>query len=73
MSRFFTLNISSREQKYFITTVDKIISVLTQNPIGASQKIKKYYSQIDSLVYKYYDLSEDEIEVIESETPAIFS
>ena len=67
------LNISPREQKYFITTIDKIISVLTHNPVEATQKIKKYYSLIDRRIYKYYDLSKDEIEVIESETPTIFS
>jgi adenine-specific DNA-methyltransferase len=54
--------ISTEEQKPFIDIVDKILSLKKQNP---NADITEYEKQIDQLVYKLYNLTEDEIKIIE--------
>lgn len=62
--------IDNKEQSPLIELVDKIIE-LTQKPGYDSKKPSKeqteYERQIDSLVYKLYDLSQEEIKLIENE------
>ena len=45
-----------------ITLVDQILSAKKQNPEADTSQLKK---QIDQLVYKLYDLTEEEIKIIE--------
>ena len=55
--------ISKEEQKPFIDIVDKILSLKNQNP---KADITEYEKQIDQLIYKLYDLTDEEIKVIEN-------
>ncbi|MCM8808400.1 MAG: BREX-1 system adenine-specific DNA-methyltransferase PglX, partial [Candidatus Omnitrophica bacterium] len=62
--------ISEAEQKPFINLVDKILAITKDedyldNP-QKQAKVKKLEKEIDQLVYKLYDLTEDEIKIIES-------
>jgi hypothetical protein len=43
--------------------VDQILSIKKQNPDEDTSHLEK---QIDQLVYKLYDLTEEEIKIIES-------
>jgi len=54
--------ISETNQKSFINLVDKILSVKAKNPVADTSKLEQ---QIDELVYKLYNLTYDEIKVIE--------
>jgi hypothetical protein len=54
--------ISTDEQKPFIKIVDKIIEAKEQNP---SAETKDLENQIDQLVYQLYDLTEEEIAIVE--------
>jgi adenine-specific DNA-methyltransferase len=54
--------ISTEEQKPFIDIVDKILSLKKQNP---NADTSEYEKQIDQLVYQLYNLTEDEIKIIE--------
>ena len=47
-----------------ITLVDQILSTKKQNPEADKSKLEK---EIDKLVYKLYNLTEEEIEIIEGE------
>jgi type II restriction/modification system DNA methylase subunit YeeA len=47
-----------------ITLVDQILSAKKQNPEADTSKLEK---EIDELVYKLYNLTEEEIEIIEGE------
>ena len=58
-------DISTKEQQIFIDKVNKIIE-LKQNNINADTY--KLENEIDELVYKLYNLSEKEIEIIKNET-----
>ena len=64
--------ITSKEQKPFINIVDKILAITKdadylQNPAKQAQ-VKEYEKQIDQMVYELYDLTEDEIRIVEGET-----
>lgn len=50
-------------QIQYIELVDKIISIKQQNPSADTTDLE---NQIDQLVYQLYDLTEEEIEIIES-------
>jgi adenine-specific DNA-methyltransferase len=62
--------ISEDEQKSFIEIVDKILSITQsndyylQNP-QKQAKVKALGSEIDQLVYKLYDLTPEEIKIVE--------
>ena len=61
--------ISEDEQKSFIEIVDKILSITQsndylQNP-QEQAKVKSLEAEIDQLVYKLYDLTLEEIEIVE--------
>lgn len=61
--------ISGSEQKPFIEIVDKILAITNnedylKNPKEQAQ-VKEYEKQIDQLVYKLYDLTPEEISIVE--------
>ena len=53
---------SSNNQKPFVAIVDKILSAKEENPKADTSKLEK---QIDEMVYKLYELTEEEIKIIE--------
>lgn len=55
-------NIVDRDQQPFITLVDQILTAKKANPKADTSALEK---QIDELVYKLYDLTEEEIKIIE--------
>jgi len=55
--------ISTEEQKPFIKLVDKIIESKILSPLTETSELE---NQIDQLVYQLYDLTEEEIRIIES-------
>ncbi len=55
--------ITEYEQKKFVTIVDQILSAKSLNPKADTSVLEK---QIDEIVYKLYDLTEEEIAIIES-------
>jgi len=61
--------ISESEQKPFINLVDQILEITSArdyNPKNPPVKQKGLEKQIDELVYKLYDLTEEEIEIVEN-------
>ena len=63
--------ISYREQKSFITFVDNTLAITKdtdylQNPAKKAQ-VKEYERKIDQMVYQLYDLTEEEIRIVEGE------
>ncbi len=62
--------ISMPNQKPFIEIVDKILTITKsggylENPEKQAQ-VKEHKNQIDQLIYKLYDLTDDEIEIVEN-------
>jgi hypothetical protein len=61
--------IPESKQKPFIEIVDKILSFTnTDDYLQNSDKqvqVKEYEKQIDQMVYKLYDLTEEEIKIVE--------
>ena len=69
MGKLPVKNISINDQKPFIELVDKILELTNKenykyNP-DLQQKVQEYNNQIDQLVYKLYNLTEEEIKLIE--------
>lgn len=56
--------ISLSQQKPFITIVDKILSAKEKNPEADTSPLEK---QLDEMVYKLYELTEEEIKIVEGE------
>jgi len=61
--------ISVDDQKPFIDLVDKILAITKdddylENP-AKQAKVHEYEYQIDQMVYKLYDLTEEEIKIVE--------
>lgn len=54
--------ISKLHEKPFITLVDKILSIKAETPKSDTSQLEK---QIDEMVYKLYELTDDEIKIIE--------
>jgi len=58
------------DKKSLIEIVDKILSITKSSnhfeDLGKQVKVKEYESQIDRMVYKLYDLTPEEIEIIEN-------
>jgi len=59
----------TKEQKPIIELVDKILTITKdddylKNPSKPAQ-VKEYEKQIDQMVYKLYDLTDDEIKIVE--------
>ncbi len=62
--------ISKNDQQPFITLVDKILAIAKpadylQNP-DKQARVKEYEKRIDELVYKLYELTPEEIAIVES-------
>jgi len=55
-------NSSEDEQQPFINLVDEILAAKKANPSADTSALEK---QIDDLVYKLYDLTDEEIAIIE--------
>ena len=60
------------QQKPFIALVNKILAITKhadyqKNPAKQTQ-VKEYENQIDQLVYQLYDLTEEEIKIVEGKT-----
>ncbi|MCX6252291.1 MAG: phospholipase D-like domain-containing protein [Bacteroidetes bacterium] len=53
----------AKDEKPFITLIDQILSAKTANPKADTSQLEK---QIDELVYKLYELSDEEIAIIEN-------
>jgi len=62
--------ISILEQKPFIDLADKILTIAQSGDylenLEKQTQVKKYKNQIDQIVYKLYDLTDDEIEIVEN-------
>ena len=63
--------VSMLEQKPFIDLVNKILS-LTQSEdylenLQKQARVKEYERQIDQLVYRLYELTDEEIRVVEGD------
>jgi adenine-specific DNA-methyltransferase len=52
------------KQNVFVELVNKILTAKKQNPSADTTDLE---NQIDQLVYKLYDLTEEEIKIIEGE------
>jgi len=59
-----------QEQKLFINLVNEIFAIAKSEDYPKDSlkktKIKKYENQIDQMVYKLYDLTDVEIEIVEN-------
>ncbi len=64
------LNISSTKQKAIINNVNKILSVKMKN---TQMNTKNLEDQIDIMVYKLYNLSYEEVEIIDPQIGSIMS
>jgi len=64
--------ISTSDQQAFINLVDKILTITKEKDYlekpEKQAKVKEYENQIDELVYKLYNLTDEEIEIIEKNT-----
>jgi len=56
-------NANEKDQKLFIALVDQILSAKAANPQADTSDLEK---QIDEMVYKLYELTEEEIAIIEN-------
>ena len=63
--------ISEKDQKPYIALVDKILTITKDDNYLQNEnkqaKVKKYEKQIDQMVYSLYDLTEDEIKIVEGD------
>ncbi len=55
-------NVEIKDQQPFITLADQILSAKAENPKADTSALEK---QIDEMVYKLYELTEEEIKIIE--------
>jgi hypothetical protein len=64
------IKIDSLKQQPFIEIVDKIINIKKQNDYTYNKEkqveVKKLERQIDQMVYQLYNLTDDEIEIVEN-------
>lgn len=70
VKKFPLPKVSDEKQSEIITIVDQIIFLTQSNDyrqnLVRQSKAKGYEKQIDQLVYKLYDLTDDEIEIVEN-------
>ena len=71
VSKFPVKFISNNKQKPFIKLIDKILSITKsedylKDPSKQKNQVAKYEKQIDQLVYKLYELTPEEIKIIEN-------
>ena len=62
--KLFIPNLSKKEQKPFINLANEIIEIKKQDPKADTSKQE---TMIDELVYKLYDLSDEEIKIVTNE------
>jgi hypothetical protein len=64
-------DVSAPEQKPFISTVDKILAITKDDDYLENStkqaKVKDLEKQINQMVYKLYELTDDEIKIVEGE------
>ena len=65
VSKMFIKKLSTQEQIPIITLVDQILSAKAANPKADTSALER---QIDEMVYKLYDLTEEEIAIIEGDS-----
>ncbi len=69
MKKFPIKNISENQQKPFIRLVNQILSITKDNDYlenpDKQAKVKKLEKEIDALVYKLYELTPEEIKIVE--------
>jgi adenine-specific DNA-methyltransferase len=62
--------IPNYEQKPFIEIVDKILAITKSSDylenLAKKEEVKEYEKQIDQLVYKLYNLTPEEIEIVKN-------
>jgi adenine-specific DNA-methyltransferase len=68
--RLFPIKIATKdEQKLFVVIVDRILAITKTEDYSANpvkqEKVKEYGHQIEQMVYKLYNLTDEEIEIIE--------
>ena len=69
--RLFPIKIADKDkQKSLIEMVDKILAITKtedylDNP-AKQEKVKEYENKIDQMVYKLYDLTPEEIKIVEA-------
>ena len=70
LRQFPIKNVLAKEQKPFINLVEKILKITkTDDYLKNTEKqvkVREYEKQIDHLVYKLYDLTEEEIKIVEN-------
>ncbi len=67
-SPIITYNAVNEKHKKIENLVTEILCLKKNNPQANIEKLEKLEKQIDKEVYKLYNLSEDEIKIIENET-----
>lgn len=64
-------NISDIEQKPFVEIVDKVLAITKSNDYlenrTKKEEVKEYERQINQMVYKLYDLTPEEIKIVEND------
>lgn len=63
IENFYIPNLTPKEQKPFITLADKILKLKAKDSTTDTSTLE---SEIDSLVYKLYNLTENEIKIVEN-------
>lgn len=63
IENFCIPNLAPKEQKPFIALADKILKLKAKDSTTDTSKLE---SEIDSLVYKLYNLTENEIKIAEN-------
>jgi len=70
VKKFPLPKVSDEKQSEIITFVDQIIFLTQSNDyrqnLVRQSKVKGYEKQINQMVYKLYDLTDDEIEIVEN-------
>ncbi len=69
ISAFPIKEIPQSDQETFISLVDRILAITKDKDYlensAKQSKVKEYERQIDQMVYKLYDLTENEIKIVE--------
>ena len=72
LRRLLIADISLKEQEAFINLVDEILSITKEgdyfeNTVKQAE-VREYKKQIDNLIYKLYDITDEEIAIVEENT-----
>jgi len=62
------IKVSENSQKPIIKLVDKILAIIKSHNLqnSSDEQVKTLEQEINTLIYKLYDLNNDEIKIIES-------